>query len=366
MMKKSFPFSLALMIFVCAYCGEKPKSLELPQIYKEYNETWVDERGAFVIGDDEDGRGPISDRLRYYSLPEHLRANSFADSLAQIYNMSLAFNSMVGDFNHAFRSIGQDGWDGTLYADAIAATNLDGISVSEARDSLRAITQVIAHALHNGDTPPDESYTPKSERYEEIFNSMVNGIILGRFGHVGAEIAEMIPTPADYIRDYDALHREAIADTTGVARTKILDRYLREDDFHKKCIYAREFAYADYRNPHGNVDDLMALLDPLLRGDDYSPLLRELWLIWRTAMQVEYLGGRGGYSSVYNLLYNDMRTLQAAKYIEHLALHPDDEEAFAEYLLLVYQKNVTRQDKGIFGNSVNVDEYNLYHRLLSK
>mgnify|MGYP006871873643 CR=1 FL=1 len=93
--------------------------------------------------------------------------------------------------------------------------------------------------------------------------------------------------PSEILEDYDRIHSKAISDTT-TFRSELLQQVLRESDFNKKCILAREFAYADRISPDGDDKELVAVIDPILRANKYSPLLGELWLMWRTALQKTY------------------------------------------------------------------------------
>ena len=141
---------------------------------------------------------------------------------------------------------------------------------------------------------------------------------------------------------------------------------LNEKDFQKKCIYAREFAYSNYKSPKRDDEELVAVIDPILNGDEYSPLLGQLWLIWRTALQLDCFGSRSNDGAIYNILYDTMRTRVAGKYIEHLAPNPNDNVAFTEFFRLAYELCVVRNSPCIFGNNSNLDEMNIYEECWNK
>ena len=102
------------------------------------------------------------------------------------------------------------------------------------------------------------------------------------------------------------------------------------------------------------------MIDQILRFNQYSPLLGELWLMWRTALQKNIFSGPSNDSAIYNLFYNDMRNHIALTYITHLAEHPKDEIAFLSFFNLAMEYNITRNSPCLFGNNSLLDEKNLY------
>lgn len=350
----------ALVAIIALSCTQSRKPLELPMEYQEYLNLWDEDKLTFIIGDDGDGRGIISHHLRYYELPKHLLDNSFADSLAQIYNMALAFNTISYDCSTLDRYLSNEEWDATPFVDTLIAANFEGVRDPKAYDALKGLVTEIVKNVRDRKSVGDRLSYSASDQFYEAFYGMINAMILGRYNPDRNDSDTKAFEPSDLIPDYESIHLKAITDTTAITRSKILEKYLLEEDFQKKCIYAREFAYANCDDRRYNCDELIAVIDPLLKADEYSPLLRELWLIWRATMQIDILGGRSNYSSIYNLLYNDMRTRQVSKFIEHLVAHPNDELAFTEYLLLLYEYNVVRSEGFLSGNSANTDEYKIY------
>lgn len=169
---------------------------------------------------------------------------------------------------------------------------------------------------------------------------------------------------SEILEDYAGIHAMAISDTT-TFRSELLQKVLREPDFNKKCVLAREFAYANYKSPYRDDKELVAVIDPILRENKYSPLLGELWLIWRTALQKNILSGPSNDSAMYNLFYNDMRNRIALVYIAYLKTHPYDKLAFNKFVSLAMEYNITR-NRCLFGNNSLLDEMSLYDEIWNK
>lgn len=126
------------------------------------------------------------------------------------------------------------------------------------------------------------------------------------------------------------------------------------------------FSYANYKNPEGDDKQLVAVLDQILRSNQYSPLLGELWLMWRTALQMHILGSSSNYTSMYNLFYNDMRNHVALLYITRLAEHPEDNNAFLNFYNLAMEHNITRKSSCPVGNNSMINEMDLYEEIWKK
>ena len=106
---------------------------------------------------------------------------------------------------------------------------------------------------------------------------------------------------------------------------------------------------------------MVAVLDKLLRANKYSPLLGELWRMWRVALQINIFGSRSNDGAMYNLFYNDMRNRVALIYIAHLKTHPYDKIAFKEFLRLAQVHNITRNSPCMFGNNANLEDMELFY-----
>ena len=110
----------------------------------------------------------------------------------------------------------------------------------------------------------------------------------------------------------------------------------------------------------------MAIIDPILKRGNYSPLLGELWLVWRTAMQLHNLGSPSNDGPMYNLFYNDMKNKVAMTYINHIVENPQDQVALVEFARLVHTLNIVRNSQCMFGNNANLDEMDLYEECWKK
>lgn len=331
-----------------AHASDKPNPTYLDSINgDDYNPE---------VGDDDDGFNAISNKIRYPELPQDLSTNLFADSLLQVYNTVLAYNTMAYDVSTAERYM--DAADlVSEEADALDSINLSGIRNELVKNKLANLGHESAKWLRKGKKPNEQDIKEVGEFYE-IFNNVYDPFL-------SAHMQEVEYNPADILKDYQEVHAKAISDTT-TFRGELLQRVLQEQDFEKKCILAREFAYANYKHPERDDRQLAAVLDRILSSGQYSPLLGELWLMWRTALQKDIISGPSNDSAMYNLFYNDMRNRVALSYISHLAENPNDSVAFLNFYILASEYNIVRNSGCLFGNNSLLDEMNLYYYVINE
>ena len=228
---------------------------------------------------------------------------------------------------------------------------MSGIDNEELSDAFLALSQAIAKDVRNGQRTDTICY-------DEILQ--LHGVMDKLFGDfVDLHRTRTNYNYSKYVADYDKMHAKAITDTTHY-RDELLQMVFNEEDFEKQCIYAREFAYANYHNLNGEPVDVVAVIEPLLLTTKYSPLLFDLWLIWRTALQGGVLSGISNDSSMYNLFYNGMRRRVAYRYITRLNENPHDELAFNGLLRLIYRSSITRNSNCYVGNNCFLDQMDLY------
>lgn len=324
--------------------------------YQAYLDSMTEDSYSPTIGDDGDGFSAISHNIRYPEMPDSLKLSHFADTLLQFYNTALAFNTMAYDVSTAERYMSENDF-GLEQADALDSINLSGIENPEIRDALAAVCRKAAEWIREG-KKPNEQQSAEVPHFYELYNGIYDPFIK-------AHISDAEYSPADVLENYDTIHAQAVSDTASF-RAELLRRVLTEQDFEKRCILAREFAYANYNSPAGDDKELVAVLDQILREEAYSPLLGELWLMWRTALQKGIFAGPSNDSAMYNLFYNDMRNRVALAYIARLKTHPQDRVAFNAFCQLVMTHNIVRNSPGLFGNNSMLDTMMLYDGVWNK
>lgn len=298
----------------------------------------------------ENGLEGISDKIRYPELPERLRDNPYADSLLQLYNQVLAYNTLAYDVTTATWFINNYDGAGVDIIRSLENINLAGIKDKEIRDALKSAACESSAWLQKGEDPNDHEINAVGryyDRFDEINRTLIESHIdrNERF------------EPAYYIQNYDTIHFGAM-EGDGELRKELALKALNESDFTTACIFAREFAYANYQTPETDDEELVAVVDTLLKKGEYSPLLNELWLIWRTAMQF-YFGGMSNDSQIFNLFYNDMRNTVALNYISHMADNPEDKLAFRHFYTIIMEHNIVR-GYCLVGNSAIFDDMDIY------
>ena len=344
------------MLWVLLSCDGSNKAQQEPIIpefpYQAYLDARDEEDQWFpTIGDDGDGFNAISHKIRYPEMPDSLKLSSFADSLLQCYNMALAFNTMAYDVSTAERYISEPGFRQS-HSDALDSINVSGIRVRDVRDAILAVSHNAASWIRKG-VEPNYQENPAVDKFYEGYNRYTSAFI---HNHISDEEFK----PESVINDYAAIHAKALADTS-TYRQELLRMVLTEPDFSKQCVLFREFAYCNYRHPQRDNEEMVAVLDQLLRANKYSPLLGQLWRMWRLTLQKDIFGSGSNDGAMYNLFYNDMRNRVALVYIAHLTTHPNDKIAFKEFVRLAQEYNITRNSPCMLGNNAILEEMDLFY-----
>ena len=309
-----------------------------------------------TIGADGGGFNAISHNIRYPEMPDTLRLSPIADTLMQIYNVTLAFNTMAYDVGTAERYL--DEFDFVLeQADSLDSINLKGITIAPIRDGICQAAHMASEYIRKGIRPNSQSNVGVVENIYKAHHKYSDSFIMNHLDDSEFD-------PSTVLDNYNAIHSKAITDTT-TYRQEILQMVLREKNFSKRCVLAREFAYANYHSPHRDDKELVAVLDEILRENNYSPLLGELWRMWRVTLQINLFGSRSNDGAMYNLFYNDMRNRVALVYIAHLKIHPHDKIAFKEFFRLAQAYNIVRNSQFSFGNNANLEEMELFYSVFN-
>lgn len=331
-----------LCVIICS-CKEKSGHTIPPFPYEEYVTALSD--GETDLGEYGDGMEPLACRAVYLELPEDLAGNSYADSLAVYYNSLRAIHSMLYDVTSGSR-YGADSAMCHLYGSSLANIRTEGIGDTAIMNAAAATGRAIgADVARNYDT-----YTiryPEAYRLNDLIGELYLNLSAGRD-------AELSPSSSAILPDYEALRQRTVNDSVA-GGNELLECAMAEEDFMRRTAYAREYALWDMRE-HGDARTAVALIDSVLREGRYSPLLTDLWLIWRTQLQLKLLGGRSNDSPMYNTLYHEMKDRVALTYIRHLAENPDDDLAFNAFSQLTVIPPIMRQSACIFGNNANLDE----------
>ena len=357
-MKKMLSCALIAISLLCS-CGAKKGGEYTSNAsyedcrawYLNYMSDTTNYDGYFLIfGDDGNGFVPVSDMLEPLKFEEK-RNSKFVDTLVWLYNATQLLDAMIYDCGTIDRYNGD--FNPEPYADAIGGIDVSGIDNEELSDAFLALSQAIAKDIRNGQRT-DTIY------YDEILQ--LHGVMDKLFDDfVDSHRTRMNYNCSKYVADYEKIHAKAITDTAHY-RDELLQMAFDEEDFEKRCIYAREFAYANYHNLNGETVDVIAVIEPLLLTTEYSPLLFDLWLIWRTALQGGVLSGLSNDSSMYNLFYNGVRRRVAYRYITRLNENPHDELAFNGLLRLIYRSSIIRNSDCYVGNNCFLDQMDIYEQ----
>lgn len=102
---------------------------------------------------------------------------------------------------------------------------------------------------------------------------------------------------------------------------------------------------------------IIAVAERLMHSKKYSPLLSNVWLVWRTLIQPEY--GMSRDSRIPNDMYNEYRKLCFKTVLKYLESHPDDAMAKNCAIVLMSRGNVNRGGEYPFGNQNAIEALNV-------
>ena len=258
-------------------------------------------------------------------------------------------SKLVGETSSVIVTAGVGGTDisGSTYLSAEAGVVTQGTNSS----ATETLAEAIAKDIRNG-MRTDTVYYEELRQLHRVMDKMFGDFVDSHYSDVDYNCSEYVP-------NYEEIHTKAIADTSHY-RDELLHTVFNEKDFEKKCIYAREFAYANWHNMNGNAVDVVAITESLFLTTEYSPILCDLWLMWRTALQGSVLSGISNDSSMYNIFYNGMRRRIAYRYITRLNENPNDELAFSGLMKLIYRSSIVRNSGCYVGNNCFLDQMELY------
>lgn len=112
-----------------------------------------------------------------------------------------------------------------------------------------------------------------------------------------------------------------------------------------KALYGSEGGISDVQNPEEKGKDI---LEGIINANDYSPVLFDTFLRWRTLTQsLEH--GMSNFSNIPNWGYNEERKNLIGIIKTYTKEHPDDTWAERQIKLLLFLPNIERG--GLFGNS---------------
>ena len=361
-MKITLSLVLVTLSLLCSCSADKSEEYIDNKSYEECRSWYLDyvsdtanyKDHFLVFGDDGNGFVPISNLYEPLRFNEKINVE-FIDTLVWLYNATQILDAMIYDCSTIDRYNGD--FDPKPYAEAISNIDMSGIGNEELSSALNALSRATAEDIRNSmrtDTICYEEVRVLHEVMDKLFNNFIDS----RYAEASYDCNKLIT-------DYEAIHDKAIADTAHY-RDELLQALFNENNFEKKCIYAREFAYANWHNLNGEDVDVVAAIEPLLYTTEYSPILFDLWLIWRTALQTGVLSGYSNDSSMYNLYYNAMRLRVAYRYIERLNENPNDALAFDGLLRLIYKNSIIRNSECLIGNNSFLDHMELYRECMNK
>ncbi len=349
--------ALCVMLMSCgsknsdATQQENKDITQLPQQYRDYlnNET---EDQWFPVIDGDDGMSAITDKVEFLVLPQELASNKMINSMANYYNLFLGYWTILYDIDTYSRFVpdaedAQQG--GKAYATALSHLNVASITDSQLRDELTALASKISAVIAQG---KDLQYCAVDET--TALNNHAKS--LSADFQVGEEFNAY--TPGDVLDGYDSIHSKALADSLYYGQ--LLKMVVAEKNFEKQTILAKELALCNHTHLLDKEEEVIAVTHHLLTAGTYSPMLYDLWRVWRSTLQVSYLSGMSRDSAIYNVLYNKMKTRVALTWLKYIASHPNDKVAIDYFTAFTEESCIVRANEFPYGNSAAMDLFYLY------
>jgi len=255
---------------------------------------------------------------QWIGLPDSLKTNPLAVTLANAYNAYIVFNSVYSDCelhvcNHIYTGEG------------IRDLDISVIDDSEVRSY--AIAYRMSMARSQKSSPP-------------MFREAISG-----FSYVLANIYSL-----ERIMGNDSVFNHA------EYKASINLDSLRSDSFSLCCIQAIELAH-DTADGKPNFEALPKLVE-LLTSGHYSPLLFKVWKTWRAMICSQM--GQTKESYIPNEEYNRLRRIGCCTMLCHILDYPDDWVAVNHYLLMIAERNVAIYGNNTFGNQSLTTFYEMF------
>lgn len=158
--------------------------------YQAYLDSMGEDEYFPTIGDDGGGFAAISNNIRYPEMPDTLALSHFADSLLQLYNIAIAFNTVAYDVSTAERYIDEADF-GLEQADALDSINISGIHYPEIKEALVKLSRKAAQWIRSG-KKPNEQRNVEVEEFYEVFNAFRNPLFDAHLSDIEFKPSEIL------------------------------------------------------------------------------------------------------------------------------------------------------------------------------
>lgn len=340
---KNYFMIVAALAMMCVGCAKKtsqsPVAPPSASSFDLEDTTWYDESKY------SDCRNADWLELTKAQLKDPLTAK-----LADAYNCAVVWRSIYSDMEKVWRFHPEgelcvalcEQLDDFCFMDCslIKDSTMHAMSDSLKYLAMRAVqdTDIDFMAHH------DEYMMAAIERYHTT-----------NFGELSDEQYTSLVDRKQYVPDFDDLLAYRLKDDS-VHQARLLDLLQSEQDIHRRCIYALEYAHSSSDGPYFS-DCLPYLVDVMLAGQ-YSPYLNEVWRTWRVVVATQM--GMSRDSHIPNWKYNDMRRICAKTTLEYIRNHPDDIVAINNFIVLAYTVNIHRYGTFPMGNQTFVEQMEMF------
>ena len=161
----------------------------------------------------------------------------------------------------------------------------------------------------------------------------------------------------NYVSDYDSMHELYANETEPIEKLQQLAN--SEKDFNKKCVYLLEYARVCYTQDWDKKQEIIDSLEMILRSNEYSIYLYEVWRIWRILLQE----GFSRDSEIDNGYYNQLRMVCVNTILNYIVNYPNDIMAINQFLMLSSIDNVYRYGEYPYGNQIAIEKLYLFPEL---
>ena len=246
---------------------------------------------------------------------------------------------------------------GMLVGDVITKLDANKILDIEIQASARGYIRSLANVIPRDTMMWEENDTACQymiwKACHEFGDRLVQRYALDRYGTMTEKDTEEYFDINQFIPNYDSIF-SLRADTISHARyLKVMAEQTMS--FDRRCIYTIEYA------AHVEGDEkeqAVKMLEELMTSGQFSRYLHQVWRVWRCMKQMAESPSRDGI--IRNLEYNSMRYRCLNTILRCIVANPTDIRAINDFCFLASFDNITRYGESVFGNSVWIEQLELF------
>ena len=318
----------------------------------------VDAKDADDEGDndaDEYFIRTLSDGDIYFEPDTVVPKNAVLDDMMDVANGYAILRAVCCDAELWFRF-------GVVVNNEIAQIKTDVIKDDVVRhaavDFVKTITNILPRDTTLWDPDDDTIWKKVSPVFRSFGVRLRHRYALERYGTIDDKKAAAYLSPRSMMSNYDSIYSLRI-DQSEQNERFLLKMVEQASDFDKQCLYAVEYAH---QNRYAVDHPAIPVLERLMKQGKASRYLHIVWRTWRYLCQFEVSLSRDGV--ILNQKYNKMRLRCMRTIFRQICKNPKDIWAINDFCYLATFNNIVRICDSYFGNSVLLEQMDLFPEVL--